>query len=256
MAHDHVHPDAIDWKTNGVKVIPGNALDPNTAQTPGMFRAAAVNHARAGAEKLWAGTVTIHPFPTAPTAPPSPTLKSPPVTDDGPPTISQGTRHQDTKTPGRCVTKLHKTNFILSLAPNKNSELSRRAPQTAQTKRTNFASPFGTPANSDTIDKAPQDTRLPAASHECAALPTPYQLPNQPYSPTPLLNPEFESPGQIQIVPPRIKRRKFTKQLLIRRLNELEMEVHQNRIIMTEIANTLTRLAEPDQPSRPIGFCR
>ncbi len=39
---------------------PGNALDPNTAQTPGMNRATAINHARAGAEKIWAGTVTIH----------------------------------------------------------------------------------------------------------------------------------------------------------------------------------------------------
>jgi uncharacterized RmlC-like cupin family protein len=50
----------IDWKVHGVKVIPGNALDPNTAQTPGMNRATAINYARAGAEKLWAGTVTIH----------------------------------------------------------------------------------------------------------------------------------------------------------------------------------------------------
>ena len=50
----------IDWKVHGVKVIPGHALDPNTAQTPGMSRAAAINRARAGAEKLWAGTVTIH----------------------------------------------------------------------------------------------------------------------------------------------------------------------------------------------------
>jgi len=50
-----------DWKTHGVKVIPGGSLDPNTAQTPGMDRAAAINTARAGAQKLWAGTVTIHP---------------------------------------------------------------------------------------------------------------------------------------------------------------------------------------------------
>jgi uncharacterized RmlC-like cupin family protein len=51
----------IDWRENGVRVIPGNQLDPNTAQTPGMSRAAAISHARVGAEKLWAGTVTIHP---------------------------------------------------------------------------------------------------------------------------------------------------------------------------------------------------
>jgi uncharacterized RmlC-like cupin family protein len=54
--HDH----AIDWKTNGVKVIPGNSLDTNTPQTPGMERAAAIDLARAGARKLWAGTVKIH----------------------------------------------------------------------------------------------------------------------------------------------------------------------------------------------------
>ncbi|MEP9368535.1 cupin domain-containing protein [Xanthobacter sp. VNH20] len=51
----------IDWRTQGVKVIPGDNLDPNTAQTPGMNRATAINRARAGAEKLWAGTVHIHP---------------------------------------------------------------------------------------------------------------------------------------------------------------------------------------------------
>ncbi len=33
---------------------------PNTAQTSGMSRAAAITDARVGAEKLWAGTVTIH----------------------------------------------------------------------------------------------------------------------------------------------------------------------------------------------------
>src|SRR5262252_9693795 len=51
---------SVDWKTHGVKVIPGSQLDPNTAQTPGMDRAAAINFARAGAKKLWAGTVKIH----------------------------------------------------------------------------------------------------------------------------------------------------------------------------------------------------
>ena len=52
--------DPVDWKHHGVKVIPGDQLDPNTAQTPGMDRKAAINYARAGAQKLWAGTVTIH----------------------------------------------------------------------------------------------------------------------------------------------------------------------------------------------------
>jgi uncharacterized RmlC-like cupin family protein len=47
------------WKHNGVRVIPGNSLDANTPQTPGMHREAAINFARVGAQKIWAGTVTI-----------------------------------------------------------------------------------------------------------------------------------------------------------------------------------------------------
>ena len=57
--HDHAHADAA-WKHDGVRVIPGHQLDANTAQTPGMDRKAAINFARVGAQKLWAGTVTIH----------------------------------------------------------------------------------------------------------------------------------------------------------------------------------------------------
>jgi uncharacterized RmlC-like cupin family protein len=56
-----------DWRDNGVKIIPGTQLDFNTPQTPGMTRAAAINRARAGANKLWAGTANIHP--NAKTAP-------------------------------------------------------------------------------------------------------------------------------------------------------------------------------------------
>ncbi len=48
------------WKHDGVCVIPAGSLDTNTAQTPGMDRRAAINFARVGAQKLWAGTVTIH----------------------------------------------------------------------------------------------------------------------------------------------------------------------------------------------------
>ena len=59
MANPPLHP--TDWKHDGVRVIPGNQLDTNTAQTPGMNRAAAINFARVGAQKLWAGTVHIHP---------------------------------------------------------------------------------------------------------------------------------------------------------------------------------------------------
>ncbi|MCA3223001.1 MAG: cupin domain-containing protein [Burkholderiales bacterium] len=63
-AHDgapSAPPRATDWKHDGVRVIRGDQLDPNTAQTPGMNRAAAINAARVGAQKIWAGTVTIHP---------------------------------------------------------------------------------------------------------------------------------------------------------------------------------------------------
>jgi uncharacterized RmlC-like cupin family protein len=49
------------WRDNGVQVIRGDQLDTNTAQTPGMDRAAAINAARVGAQKIWAGTVTIAP---------------------------------------------------------------------------------------------------------------------------------------------------------------------------------------------------
>lgn len=49
------------WRDDGVQVIRGDQLDPNTAQTPGMERAAAINAARVGAQKIWAGTVKIAP---------------------------------------------------------------------------------------------------------------------------------------------------------------------------------------------------
>ena len=54
-------PSESKWRYHGVRVVHGNELDINTPQTPGMNRAAAINYARAGAEKLWAGTVVIHP---------------------------------------------------------------------------------------------------------------------------------------------------------------------------------------------------
>ena len=50
-----------EWKHRGVRVIPAGSLDPHTAQPPGMDRKAAINFARVGAQKIWAGTVTIHP---------------------------------------------------------------------------------------------------------------------------------------------------------------------------------------------------
>ena len=57
-------PDATPdprWKHDGVRVVGADQLDPNTAQTPGMDRQAAINYARVGAQNLWAGTVHIHP---------------------------------------------------------------------------------------------------------------------------------------------------------------------------------------------------
>ena len=52
---------APDWKEHGIRIVRAGELDGNTPQTPGMTRAAAITHARTGASKLWAGTVTIHP---------------------------------------------------------------------------------------------------------------------------------------------------------------------------------------------------
>src|SRR3954453_5613732 len=52
---------ARDWRDDGVRIVRAGELDSNTPQTPGMTRAAAITAARTGAEKLWAGTVVIHP---------------------------------------------------------------------------------------------------------------------------------------------------------------------------------------------------
>jgi uncharacterized RmlC-like cupin family protein len=54
-------PERPDWRTQGVRVIKSDRLDSNTAQTPGMQRAAAINFQRVGSQKLWAGTVIIQP---------------------------------------------------------------------------------------------------------------------------------------------------------------------------------------------------
>ena len=59
MPHDG--SSSRDWRLDGVRVVRAGELDPNTPQTPGMSRAAAITTARAGAEKLWAGTVVIEP---------------------------------------------------------------------------------------------------------------------------------------------------------------------------------------------------
>jgi uncharacterized RmlC-like cupin family protein len=50
-----------DWKGHGIRIIRHGELDANTPQTPGMTRAEAISHAKVGANKLWAGTVIVHP---------------------------------------------------------------------------------------------------------------------------------------------------------------------------------------------------
>jgi len=50
-----------DWKQHGIRIVRSGELDLNTPQTPGMTRAAAINYARTGAQKLWAGTVVVQP---------------------------------------------------------------------------------------------------------------------------------------------------------------------------------------------------
>jgi uncharacterized RmlC-like cupin family protein len=49
----------VDWREHGVRIVHAGQLDPSTAQTSGMRRAAAIDAARAGAQKLWAGTVVV-----------------------------------------------------------------------------------------------------------------------------------------------------------------------------------------------------
>ena len=50
-----------DWKESGIRIVRAADHDTNTPQTPGMSRTAAITHARTGASKLWAGTVTVAP---------------------------------------------------------------------------------------------------------------------------------------------------------------------------------------------------
>ena len=60
MTDEPGHSHSTDWKHDGVRVVPSDQLDGNVPSTPGMDRKAAINFARVGAQKLWAGTVTIH----------------------------------------------------------------------------------------------------------------------------------------------------------------------------------------------------
>ncbi|ABS27352.1 cupin domain-containing protein [Anaeromyxobacter sp. Fw109-5] len=54
-------PATSSWREHGVRIVHAGELDLNTPQTAGMTRASAIDHARAGAQKLWAGTAVIHP---------------------------------------------------------------------------------------------------------------------------------------------------------------------------------------------------
>jgi len=47
------------WRNEGVRIVRAADLDPNTPQTAGMQRRAAVTTQMTGAAQLWAGTVTI-----------------------------------------------------------------------------------------------------------------------------------------------------------------------------------------------------
>jgi uncharacterized RmlC-like cupin family protein len=53
--------EPMDWGRHGLRIIKSGELDTNTPQTRGMTRAEAISHARVGAQKLSAGTVTVHP---------------------------------------------------------------------------------------------------------------------------------------------------------------------------------------------------
>ena len=54
-------PRIPKWRDEGIRVVSSDQLDPNTPQTAGMARAAAITHAATGANQIWAGTVTIQP---------------------------------------------------------------------------------------------------------------------------------------------------------------------------------------------------
>jgi len=56
-------PEAYQWigQNTESKIVHSDELDLNTPQTSGMTRAAAITHARAGASKLWGGTMVVRP---------------------------------------------------------------------------------------------------------------------------------------------------------------------------------------------------
>src|SRR6202046_5816493 len=61
MGGDAGGGEKTDWSKHGLRIVRSGELSTDTAQTPGMTRAEAISHARVGAQKLWAGTVVVHP---------------------------------------------------------------------------------------------------------------------------------------------------------------------------------------------------
>jgi uncharacterized RmlC-like cupin family protein len=61
MGSDPQFDENPDWRNHGLRIVRSGELDSNTPQTPGMTRAEAISRARVGAQKLWAGTVIVHP---------------------------------------------------------------------------------------------------------------------------------------------------------------------------------------------------
>jgi uncharacterized RmlC-like cupin family protein len=61
MGSDAKIDEKPDWRRHGLRIVRSGQLDTNTPQTPGMTRAEAISCARVGAQKLWAGTVIVHP---------------------------------------------------------------------------------------------------------------------------------------------------------------------------------------------------
>jgi uncharacterized RmlC-like cupin family protein len=61
MTADKPEPGASQPLQQNIRIVRNGDLDSNTPQTSGMSRAEAISYARVGAQKLWAGTVVVHP---------------------------------------------------------------------------------------------------------------------------------------------------------------------------------------------------
>jgi uncharacterized RmlC-like cupin family protein len=61
MGTDADSGEKTDWRQHGLRIIRSGELSSDTPQTSGMTRAEAISRASVGAQKLWAGTVVVHP---------------------------------------------------------------------------------------------------------------------------------------------------------------------------------------------------